>query len=480
MIAPLVTWYSRVGVLELALVFTVAFLQIKYGALQMRLNITGLMRSALPLAALLLLAACPHSTSYTIGGTVTGLNSSVGPQSSMVLQDNGGDNLIISVNGPFTFATAVTSTSTRSATYNVTVLTQPIGQTCTVTGGSGTATNNVSSAAVNCSGTTANYAYVVNAGGTVSQYTIGANGTLTVLASPVAAGTTPYSITVVPSGLYAYVANSGGTVSEYTISSGVLTPNIIAATVTAGSNPVSVTVDSTGQYVYVVNSVSNNVSEYTIGNDGTLAAMTPAKVTAGLSPYSIAVDPLGPYAYVANYGDGTVSEYTIGTGGVLTQLATISAGSNPYSVTVDPLGRYAYVANYGSNNVSQYSIGASGVLTAMTAGPVAAGSNPISVTVDPSGTHVYVANYSSGASAGTVSEYSIGTGGALTAMTPATVAAGPNPESVTVDPSGQFAYVANYGGGTVSQYTISSGVLTPNATVTVTAGTQPIAVITAR
>ena len=451
----------------------------------MRLNIAGLMRSALPLAALLLLAACPHTSSYTIGGTVTGLTSSVGPQSSVVLQDNGGDNLTISANGPFTFATAVTSTSTTSASYNVTVLTQPIGQTCTVTGGSGTATSNVTSVVVNCSGTTANYAYVVNAGGNVSQYAIGANGTLTELASPVAAGTTPYSIAVVPSGLYAYVANSGNNnVSEYTISSGVLTPNTIAATVAAGSKPVSVTVDSTGQYAYVVNagngSIPGTISQYTIGNDGTLAAMAPATVTAGLSPYSIAVDPLGPYAYVANYGDGTVSEYT-STGGALTQLATISAGSNPYSVTIDPLGRYAYVANYGSNNVSQYSIGAGGVLAAMTAGPVAAGSNPISVTVDPSGTHAYVANYSSGAIAGTVSEYSISTGGALTAMTPATVAAGPNPESVTVDPSGQFAYVANYGSNNVSQYTISSGVLTSNtAAATVTSGTQPISVITAK
>ena len=424
----------------------------------MRLNIAGLMRSALPLAALLLLAACPHTSSYTIGGTVTGLTSSVGPQSSVVLQDNGGDNLTISANGPFTFATAVTSTSTTSASYNVTVLTQPIGQTCTVTGGSGTATSNVTSVVVNCSGTTANYAYVVNAGGNVSQYTIGANGTLTELASPVAAGTTPYSIAVVPSGLYAYVANSGNNnVSEYTISSGVLTPNTIAATVAAGLKPVSVTVDSTGQYAYVVNagngSIPGTISQYTIGNDGTLAAMAPATVTAGLSPYSIAVDPSGTYAYVANYGSNNVSQYTIGTPssstpGALAPMSppTVLAGSNPYSVTVDPLGRYAYVANYGSNNVSQYTIGTPssstpGALAPMSPPTVLAGSNPISVTVDPSGQFAYVANYGSN----NVSQYTISSGVLTSNTAAATVTAGPNPESVTVDPSGQFAYVANYG-----------------------------------
>lgn len=59
----------------------------------MRLNITRLMHGTLPLA-LLLLSACGGNHSYTIGGTVTGLASSPGPLStSLVLQNNGGDNL---------------------------------------------------------------------------------------------------------------------------------------------------------------------------------------------------------------------------------------------------------------------------------------------------------------------------------------------------------------------------------------------------
>src|ERR1019366_8400460 len=120
-----------------------------------------------------------------------------------------------------------------------------------------------------------------------------------------------------------------------------------------------------------------------------------------------------------------------------------------------------------------------GALAPMSPPTVLAGSNPISVTVAPSGSHVYVANYSSGASAGTVSEYSIGTGGALATI--GTVGTGKNPSSVTVDPSGQYAYVANLGDGSVSQYTISSGVLSANTTAaTVTVGGQPISVITAR
>ena len=51
-----------------------------------------------------------------------------------MLQDNGGDNLSVSANGSFTFATALAS----GAAYNVTVKTNPSGQTCSVSSGSGT------------------------------------------------------------------------------------------------------------------------------------------------------------------------------------------------------------------------------------------------------------------------------------------------------------------------------------------------------
>jgi len=64
-----------------------------------------------------------------------------------VLQDNGGDNLSVSANGSFTFATSLAS----GAGYNVTVMTNPSGQGCTVANGSGTvASANVTNVAVSC------------------------------------------------------------------------------------------------------------------------------------------------------------------------------------------------------------------------------------------------------------------------------------------------------------------------------------------
>jgi Beta-propeller repeat len=77
---------------------------------------------------------------FTVGGAVTGLSGTV------VLQNNGGDNLSLSANGNFTFATKLA----KDATYAVTVLTQPTGQICTVSSGSGTATDKAPVVSVDC------------------------------------------------------------------------------------------------------------------------------------------------------------------------------------------------------------------------------------------------------------------------------------------------------------------------------------------
>jgi len=87
------------------------------------------------------------AVTYTIGGTVSALSGT-----GLVLENDGGDNLPISVIAsypfPFTFSAAVTAGST----YNVTVLTQPSNpaQKCTVANGSGTANANVTSVQVGC------------------------------------------------------------------------------------------------------------------------------------------------------------------------------------------------------------------------------------------------------------------------------------------------------------------------------------------
>lgn len=67
------------------------------------------------------------TATYTIGGTVTGLDGTV------VLQNNNGDDLSLSSNGEFTFDTALEDGST----YDVTTLIHPATQTCDVTSNNG-------------------------------------------------------------------------------------------------------------------------------------------------------------------------------------------------------------------------------------------------------------------------------------------------------------------------------------------------------
>ena len=108
------------------------------------------MLAVVALAGMLALTACgggggggsPAPATYTVGGSVSGLTGS-----GLVLRNNGTDNLAISASGSFTFATALAGGSS----YSVTVYTQPSGQTCTVSNGSGTiGSSNVTNVSVTC------------------------------------------------------------------------------------------------------------------------------------------------------------------------------------------------------------------------------------------------------------------------------------------------------------------------------------------
>jgi hypothetical protein len=84
------------------------------------------------------------ATTYTVGGTVTGLAGS-----GLVLQNNAGGDIAVNANGSFAFA----KPETTGAAYAITVKAQPTNawQTCTVTNGTGVvATANVTTASVVC------------------------------------------------------------------------------------------------------------------------------------------------------------------------------------------------------------------------------------------------------------------------------------------------------------------------------------------
>jgi DNA-binding beta-propeller fold protein YncE len=330
------------------------------------------------------------------------------------------------------------------------------------------------------------YAYVANNGdSTVSQYTIDANGGLAAMANPtVATGAHPAAVTVDPSGRYAYVVNfSDNTLSQYTIGAdGSLAP-MTPATVVTDVTPVAIVIDPSGTYAYVANAGAYNantnsyaptVSQYSISSSGALQPLSPALFTWGSGDglNAIAVDPSGQNVYVVSshslwqftrngFNAAATVPFTA-TGSLAPTVLSPSTLSQGIDFTFDPSGRFAYAQDV---LLEQYTVGGTGTLTAITT-PTAIGGGA-SVVVDPSGKYVYAAD-----GATQLSQYSMGSDGALTSLTPANVADANRPWAMVVDPSGNYAYVANIGNNTVSQYTIGSGgALTAMSTPAVPAGT---------
>lgn len=84
---------------------------------------------------------CSSSSNVSIGGSVTGLTG------TLVLQNNDDDDLSLTEDGEFTFSKKIE----KNSDYAVTVLTQPAGQLCTVSNGTGTASDDVDTVDVTCS-----------------------------------------------------------------------------------------------------------------------------------------------------------------------------------------------------------------------------------------------------------------------------------------------------------------------------------------
>jgi 6-phosphogluconolactonase (cycloisomerase 2 family) len=351
------------------------------------------------------------------------------------------------------------------------------------------------------------YAYVANfSEDTVSQYVIGSNGALTPLATAeVSADNSPIALAADAQGRYLYVVNNGdvgnvgnvpnGTISQYAIGlDGSLTA--LGSTVATGKRPSAIVVHPSGRYVYVTNRDDGTVSQYAVASNGALTALSPASVAIGVvGAHGMAIHPSGSHLYVSNGYDANnppatppnnVSQFSIGSDGKLTAKATptIAAGNNPFGVAVDPLGKYLYVTNFNGDTVSQYSIAAAdGALSSRNTVDTALSDQPIAVTVDPSGKYAYVtAN-----SGNNVRRFGIGSDGTLSFL--GTVATGNQPQGIAFDRGGRFAYVANsdQSGGTadsVSQFGFAAadGALTALTPATVLSGPTrtPWAVATTR
>lgn len=323
----------------------------------------------------------------------------------------------------------------------------------------------------------------------VLSYAINAAG-VPLPGTSVPTGSFPQGITVDKSGRYIYVANSNAnSISAYSINATTGTLTAIDAdeslvgvqNIASGITPAFLTFNPAGDTLYVANVGNATISAFRLNSStGAIAHATGSPFAAGVNLYGIAVDPSGKFVYTADSSDNKVTLYGIDAAtGAVTKTSRISArkapgaiafssGSTP--VTYTP--KAAYVANSGSHSISQYTVGTDGALAAMSPATVGTGRTPIGLATDLTGT----ALYSSNSTDATVSMFGVGATGALSSLTPATVSIGA--DHVAIDPARKYAYVANTAGNNVGQFNILgngslSGMATP--TVPMSVGNQPYA-----
>jgi hypothetical protein len=145
------------------------------------------------------------------------------------------------------------------------------------------------------------FAYTVGAG-EIGQYNVAADGALTSMNTATAAtvlGTTPAMVVVASSGKYAYVLNGSfdNSVSHYSIGQNGALTLLTPATVSTGANPGNIIVHPSGKYIYVINYGDSNISQFGIGANGALAPLSPA--TEALPVAWLSFDLSGQYAYGA-------------------------------------------------------------------------------------------------------------------------------------------------------------------------------------
>jgi trimeric autotransporter adhesin len=263
------------------------------------------------------ISGCDDSNSelalMTIGGTVTGLAGSV-----TLVNTTRDSQLIVSADGTFTFATR----QGESSPYSVAVLTQPAGQTCTVTNGSGTVGGaNVTDVSVVCAANT------VTLGGTVSglsgtvilqraggeALSISGNGAFA-FPTPVAEGSIyAVNVKIQPAGGTCTVTQGSGVVGSANVTN-------VAVACVANAFTTGGTISGLIGTVVLQN---NGADTQTISTDGLITFPTP--VTQGM-PYAVTVltQPMDQTCSVGN-GTGTM-------GGVNVTNVVVVCSTNTFSI----------------------------------------------------------------------------------------------------------------------------------------------------
>jgi 6-phosphogluconolactonase (cycloisomerase 2 family) len=267
---------------------------------------------------------------------------------------------------------------------------------------------------------------------------------------------------------FAYVANSAtssSNINDYNLGSGTLTA-ATDATQNLTYSPVSMVVTPADTFLYAAsdpNISTGNIYAYSIGTGGALTVLGGGNAQIEENDAALAVSPDGQWLFTLPTDGVQVNVYPINTStGALSQLAgfygLVSAPTGaitPVSISVAPTGEY-FAAALATGGANVYSFDT-------TTGPQ--GGTPVTINPGSSASGIYALAFDSSNNlycAGTagLEVFSISSAGAVTPLK--TYSLGNAPRSIAINSTSTYVFVGNESDGTISAFSIGTGgVLTP-------------------
>ncbi len=253
--------------------------------------------------------------------------------------------------------------------------------------------------------------------GSVSAYSIAADGSLSLLNQQSSVGDGPCYITLDPSKKHALIANyGGGSVAVLPVESDGKIGTATAFVQHIGSSvnkdrqgephAHSLNPDATGKYAFAADLGTDKIYIYNLDSaKGTLTPHSPPALNTkpGAGPRHFTFAPDYKHAYYCGELDSTVNvaSYDAQTA-TLTNIQTLSTlpadyhepGNSTAEVRVHPNGKFVYVSNRGHNSLAIFAVQPDGTLKAAGHQSVM-GKTPRNFNFDPSGTFLLAANQDS-------------------------------------------------------------------------------------
>jgi 6-phosphogluconolactonase len=217
----------------------------------------------------------------------------------------------------------------------------------------------------------------------------------------------------------------------------------------------SIVLSHDGRWLLVVNAGSDDVSLFALEDGG--LALKDRVASGGVTPTSVAVSE--DLVYVLNNGTPNIAGFTIDAGRLVELEASarpLSAeGADPAEVAFSPDGRTLVVTERGTDSISTYPIDERGYAT----GPTtidSAGKTPYGFDFTADGTLIVTEAFGGEVGAAAASSYSLTDAGRLASVSGSIADTRSEVCWAAVTNDGRFAYVTNFGDGTISSYAIAA------------------------